>query len=917
MSERAPRKVQAWFIPGNQVERWLNELVRCGLAEVDTRLYVVPCSQSDRSAAGILAVPSNESEGSASPSGFGCCWIGKRLCVPADADLSPPLSAEEADALCGDTIVLLHPTLGASRFAPEDFILLWQLLVAPSLIPSSWNQSRLGPSLHPDLTQITLLSPPRIEEVFGNVPDTIGNLPLSELAQLAHDPGPSAPTLADKLKDLVARGIEGIAGQATETPGSKEWANPLSDWARRRCQQEEENLQAARQQELQRLLSQLEENPEAGLQYAIPIANLPHRGLAPSRSRLGARLPDYNARKLGGEAADFWETPADVQAKLRRTYTELANRELRLMNFRRAAYIFAHLLGDFASAANALKQGKHFREAAVLYEERLQSPAQAAQCLEEGELLQDALQLYQKLGTKNDIARIHEKRGDQRAAHEVWQQMVNEYCAEQDYLEAAKLLEEKLGLPDEAARRLQEAWPDSPQSLPCLHALFELWSKRGTHERAIEFLHRTLQAKGSFWKQEGFLEILVQQARRYPDPAVRKVTANLCLVTISRRFQESRLSVRTVSRLAGHLAELAPTDRLLCRDTNRYLSKRRQSGGSVSRPNISRDNETASKSSKTDEPSGHPTPQLPPGVRWLSFKAVCGGFYGLGTQGNESVLVRSSWAGIVQQVVRVPGIPRRSLGEFLFEPIPPEGQQVILRLFPEQRLSPVRWPMASPAFPFAASLYTPSWLPASANAVCATPDGIWAIVIANQTATVQHYQLTGELRGTWDLGQLFELDGDWLASQGCCITAAAKKVAVGMGHRVFLLNPDGNWDAQPMSRPVRQLVIDESVTTSTVLAALEEGVWFCHRGSEFSSGMVDTAAHLPIVARILPKTFLVQSGTECRVLRLEDEEQTLCLQISTQERRILAAFPIEATREFALLDEAGRMTRHRLPSTRA
>lgn len=89
----------------------------------------------------------------------------------------------------------------------------------------------------------------------------------------------------------------------------------------------------------------------------------------------------------GGRPGDVWQTPWEIHQRLVERYRQAANRELLLGRHRRAAYIFANLLGDFASAANALQQGRFYREAAILYRERLNNLAAAAKCLEAGGLI--------------------------------------------------------------------------------------------------------------------------------------------------------------------------------------------------------------------------------------------------------------------------------------------------------------------------------------------------------------------------------------------------------------------------------------------------------------------------------------------------------------------------------------------------
>src|SRR6202000_772153 len=143
-----------------------------------------------------------------------------------------------------------------------------------------------------------------------------------------------------------------------------------------------------------RLLHLLDTDPEAGLRHAIPMNDFAHRGVAPPGGRLGTHSLDFDPRKLGGGPAGFWNVPQNLREVLRRRYREMADREMQLGRHRRAAYIYAELLGDLVSAANALKQGRLFREAALLYEDHLRNPLEAARCLAAGGLLAGAIERY-------------------------------------------------------------------------------------------------------------------------------------------------------------------------------------------------------------------------------------------------------------------------------------------------------------------------------------------------------------------------------------------------------------------------------------------------------------------------------------------------------------------------------------------
>src|SRR6185503_1034366 len=196
-------------------------------------------------------------------------------------------------------------------------------------------------------------------------------------------------------------------------------------------------------------------------------------------ARLGPRSANLDLSRLGGRAADLWYVPWNFQELLRLRYREMADREMQLGRHRRAAYIYAELLGDLVSAANALKQGQLFREAALLYDEHLKNPLEAARCLAAGGLLVEAIERYEKLGRWLDVADLHERAGNRTAAENAIRRVVNDRVEQNDILGAAKLVEGRLHKPDEALNMLLGAWPSSPQAVSCIAAAFQLLARLG------------------------------------------------------------------------------------------------------------------------------------------------------------------------------------------------------------------------------------------------------------------------------------------------------------------------------------------------------------------------------------------------------------------------------------------------------
>src|SRR5690606_4024888 len=111
----------------------------------------------------------------------------------------------------------------------------------------------------------------------------------------------------------------------------------------------------------------------------------------------------------GGGPSDSWDAPWELQQKLREAYRQAALHALHIGRHRRAAYIYAELLGDIDSAASARRTGRHARDAAVLYRDKLRKPQEAAKCLEEGGLIADAIPLYEQLGNHLKAGELYER----------------------------------------------------------------------------------------------------------------------------------------------------------------------------------------------------------------------------------------------------------------------------------------------------------------------------------------------------------------------------------------------------------------------------------------------------------------------------------------------------------------------------
>ena len=290
---------------------------------------------------------------------------------------------------------------------------------------------------------------------------------------------------------------------------------------------------------------------------------------------MGEHSLEFDPRRLGGKPADFWTVPIDLQERLRGRYREIADREMQLGRHRRAAYIYAELLGDLTSAAHALRQGRLFREAALLYEEHLQNWLEAAGCLAEGGLLPEAIERYEKHGRWLEAAELHERLGNRTAAMAAVRRVVQERLSQDDIIGAAKLVDERLQSPEEALELLLGAWPSSKQAAVSVGAFFQFLARLGRHDTALERLVRLTREPVPDRLALPLLAALRDPVHDYPDQRVRHRAADFSRVLVASQLGRPGLPAEEAARLTQCLVHLAPEDRLLVRDANRHLAQRR------------------------------------------------------------------------------------------------------------------------------------------------------------------------------------------------------------------------------------------------------------------------------------------------------------------------------------------------------
>jgi tetratricopeptide (TPR) repeat protein len=596
----APAEPVAWVIPGRDPEAWLNELCRWRIAHHRLSLYLLPSTSRDRDPSGVFVLVSGSEPPSVTHRSHPYRRLGATLFFPAETELWPPVLEDEVDRVLPGPLYLLHPALGLVGFDEEDRLTVANLLESPSTRAGSWSSAHPGLARAPRLRSVSLADPVDPEAFLEDGRDEIGTevpdqLPPSPAEGPASAAGRSVNLLLCLLLVVVrfvframaavfrrvfgeprgGRDLSGRPVRRTPARGRAGRRRPGSRIGRMRARLEglTKQLLARRHKEIARLLNRLETDPDDGLRYALPLTGPPHRGVAPPGASLMRRLVDFSlAGLVGGSPVDGWEVHEDYLARLRQKYIEAAEREMGLGRYRRAAYVYAELLGDYHGAANALRTGRHFREAAALYEKHLHAPRDAAECLEEGGLITEAIPIYEGLEEYEKVGELYEQIDNQDAARAAFRREVDKRCARADLVSAARVLEERLHEPDEGLELLAGGWPDHPQAESCLKERFQLLARLGRHESAQGLIRRL---RGGAEPPRVVLALarrLSEESRENPDQTTRALAADSVRILCGKSL--SLVNAHEASHLIRSLTSTCPEDRLLGRDGYRFLSRK-------------------------------------------------------------------------------------------------------------------------------------------------------------------------------------------------------------------------------------------------------------------------------------------------------------------------------------------------------
>ncbi|MBT1686776.1 hypothetical protein [Dawidia soli] len=730
-NEQPRHTPRAALLRGHEPLAWLQEMGAWGIDPTLLACYVMPESIHSIAAGGLFVILPEDT--AIPPTGTQAELYGLsdgRLYLPLHATVTPALADDELQQILLWDVQVFHPRIGLVGFESADRLDLSTLL---DFIPgpsTAWSLAQEGNPTRPPLVNIRIV-PPTVADIL-QAPD---RRPLHDIPPSQHEKSSESwpdkvkrkllkaalsaiEKTLDKLEQHASRFLSEEDRQKAGRQANERLANPdhtpglfgrFIQWMRESL----EDLERKRRNEINRLVLLFDENMDEALRYAIPLDNpYAHRGTVPPTSSLNRR----DAMRFdigwihGGSGGDVWQID-DQYYTLRQKYLDAARQATARGDFKKAAYIYAHLLHDFSSAANVLEQGGFYRDAATLYRDHVKNIPAAAGCLERGGLLLDAIELYKELGK-------HEKAGDLYQQAQLPEHAANQYTRSVqqaldsgDYLDAARITQHKLEQRTQAQDILLRGWTESRQAEACLQSYLGLLAQSDDDDLPRQL--QTLYTETSEDKHDTFLQVLANLARKKQlRGEAYNASRRLAYTIVGQQVQQGKPGNLTL------LEHFHPADRLLAADTRRYINLQQER---------LREEQAALW-------------RLDPKTKWL--KAVChrNQFLILGVEGHYLQLARGNWYGYIEYHGWPDHIRQDNQVTLITEPY--NSHQVLLHNTHGVAFKDLVLPR-SKHFDDELIITTPAKLPADAVGYTFKPDGD-VVVVKNQNDSVSLLYYTPE-----------------------------------------------------------------------------------------------------------------------------------------------------------------------------
>ncbi len=587
--------VSAFYIHSENPDDWLNVLNANHLDLEEIHCYPTPKSIADIRLSGVFVILKTPLKYNECELRHPFYQLGNQMYLPFNTELFPPVTKDEINGLSLYPIQCFHKDIGLIGWEKEE-ALNWKTLSFDIKKGSDpWDLATHRSFTVPKLTSLSLISPESENEVIDELESEIDKKDLSDIPLDTNEKRNYKDALISKIAKPLLKGGLGILGailgglgilgiflsklfpnsngsshaQSFEKMMNNNSSKPmkpnalhkLHEWLKANL----DKLEKQQQKELNKLLKMFDNNISEALKYAIPLGGDElGRGDDVPSFKLSKSTPSFNLGRLGTRVSSYGWDLGNHYYELRQKYIAAAKKELELKNFRKAAYIYAHLLKDYHNAANVLEQGAYYEEAAVLYLKKMKNKAAAASCYEKGMLYEKAIEIQKELGNNEKIGDLYALANNKQRSEDYYSLTSNEYLDRKDFLNAARVQKEKLKALETSKTLLLEGWKTSSKSEICLTTFFNE-SFETTPKAFPELIHSVYKNDTSSHLESKFLNVL--QKIPLKDYAAEDLSTEIAYQIVSKKITQG--NHKEVHKLKHFV-----TDSFLESDLTRFMTQK-------------------------------------------------------------------------------------------------------------------------------------------------------------------------------------------------------------------------------------------------------------------------------------------------------------------------------------------------------
>ncbi len=467
--------LRAILIKGVSIENWVQSIEGLGLRLEMVEVYPLPGLVAN-SNWGCLVFFKNVKEIKDIGKYEFCQLIDDKLFIPEQSQILPLLEKKELDRLFGSQRHLFHPEIGIVELSkPIDWLEVLDVPTERAVEVSRPMDSIYKPSKVKSFQ--VFAKPP--EEVLKDLEENVfpdkakmEDKPLGMMEKMRLKfynkmfEGGSGSVGTGALGNLPAGALAALGkmlGHSGST-GSADFMNRLKN--------DFENLEKRNQNEIEKLLDMLKNDPKEALKYAIPLDDTGAiRGGLDGQFNMSRRWGDFSLfgrQPTGrGGGVDFGEH----YYKLRQQYIDTAKELTRVGEYEKAAFVYMRLLKDYSQAAKTLEEGKLYQKAASIYLKFVEDKEAAARCYELGNYTLEAIEVYKELKEDEKVGDLFLKINDVKSAHIYFEKVVEISKEANQYVRASIIYREKMLKPNRAQETLLEGWRNS-EIYECLDRYF-------------------------------------------------------------------------------------------------------------------------------------------------------------------------------------------------------------------------------------------------------------------------------------------------------------------------------------------------------------------------------------------------------------------------------------------------------------